>query len=91
MPELPEAETIRRGLEKAISGRYITDAWARRSPCVTQPRAPAFCRAIRGRRIAAVERRGKMVILSLLPLAHLFVRLGMTGRLLVVDAGVRRA
>ena len=84
MPELPEVETVRRGLERHVAGRVI-DAVE-----VLHPRAvrrhvagPAdFAAALRGRRVAAPLRRGKYLWLPADDDA-LLAHLGMSGQLVV--------
>jgi formamidopyrimidine-DNA glycosylase len=85
MPELPEVETIRRQLEPEITGRRILEArvlderW-------TRPESPrAVERAIAGRAIEAVERRGKYLLLRLEGGRTLAMHLRMTGNLLLDD------
>jgi formamidopyrimidine-DNA glycosylase len=83
MPELPEVETIRRQLEPEITGRRILEAeilderWTRPEP----PREVE--RAIGGRTIEAVERRGKYLLLRLEGDRTLAMHLRMTGNLLL--------
>lgn len=84
MPELPEAETIARGLRRAVVGRRIRRAEALR-PDVLRAPVPAFEGAARGRTIEGVGRRGKNVLLFLDGDRVLAVNLGMTGRLLPFD------
>jgi formamidopyrimidine-DNA glycosylase len=87
MPELPEVETIRRQLEPAVVGRRIESARVL-DPRWTRPEAPASVeRALRGRRIEAVQRRGKYLILDLEGDRHLAMHLRMTGNLLLRPAG----
>jgi formamidopyrimidine-DNA glycosylase len=83
MPELPEVETIRRQLEPALRGRRIEsvevldERW-------TRPEPPAdFERALAGRTIEAVERRGKYLLLRLDGGRALAMHLRMTGNLLL--------
>jgi len=82
MPELPEAETLVRGLRPLIPGSTI------RRLTIPHPdvlRAPerAFRKAARGRTITAVERRAKNVVMPLDGgAAYLVVNLGMTGSLI---------
>jgi formamidopyrimidine-DNA glycosylase len=83
MPELPEVETIRRQLEPVVVGRRIGSAevlderWTRPLP----PRDVE--RALRGRVIEAVERRGKYLLLRLDGGRALAMHLRMTGNLLL--------
>src|SRR5215218_69521 len=85
MPELPEVETIRRQLEPEITGRRIVAAevlderWTRPEP------PPRVERALAGRTIEAVERRGKYLLLRLEGNRTLAMHLRMTGNLLLHD------
>src|SRR5213079_3471850 len=83
MPELPEVETIRRQLEPEVTGRRILEAdvldarW-------TRPEPPDDVeRAIAGRGIEAVERRGKYLLLRLEGGRTLAMHLRMTGNLML--------
>jgi formamidopyrimidine-DNA glycosylase len=87
VPELPEVETIRRQLEPEVVGRRIVDVevlderW-------TRPERPAKVeRAVAGREIEAVDRRGKYLILRLERDRALVMHLRMTGNLLLREAG----
>ncbi|MGH7727594.1 MAG: bifunctional DNA-formamidopyrimidine glycosylase/DNA-(apurinic or apyrimidinic site) lyase [Vulcanimicrobiaceae bacterium] len=82
MPELPEVETIARGLSRAIVGRTVERIAVVR-PEVVAPAPRRFSRALRGERIAGVGRRGKYVVVSLGSGRSLVVHLRMTGRLVV--------
>ena len=85
MPELPEVETIRRQLAPAIAGRRIERARVL-DPRWTRPVAPARVEAaLAGRRIEAVERRGKYLLLRLDDATTLAMHLRMTGNLLLRD------
>ena len=85
MPELPEVETIRRQLAPALEGRRI-EAVAVLDPRWSDPAPPeAIEDALRGRRIEAVRRRGKYLILSLEDDVHLVMHLRMTGNLLLTE------
>lgn len=81
MPELPEAETIVRGLRRTVVGRTIASARVVHADVLRQP-VSTFRRKVRGRRIEAVERRGKNVVHVFDDGSVLAVNLGMTGRLL---------
>lgn len=81
MPELPEAETIARGLDAAVTGRRVTHVEVLH-PDVLRVPADDFAGGVQGRRIEKVGRRGKNVVLSLEGGHVLVVNLGMTGRLL---------
>ncbi len=84
VPELPEVETIARGLSSAITGKTIDSAAVFRP--VVYPESERFAREIAGERIAAVGRRGKFVVFSLGSGRRLVVHLRMTGRLIVQRA-----
>lgn len=81
MPELPEAETIARGLRRTVVGERIRHTDVVHAD-VLREKARSFRASLRGRRIEAVERRGKNVVLRLDRARVLLVNLGMTGRLL---------
>ena len=83
MPELPEVETIVRGLRRRIVGKTIAGAEVRLGADGEAPAGVDFARAVCGERIAAIGRRGKYSVLSLESGAALVVSLRMTGRLIV--------
>ncbi|MEM9037974.1 MAG: bifunctional DNA-formamidopyrimidine glycosylase/DNA-(apurinic or apyrimidinic site) lyase [Actinomycetota bacterium] len=80
MPELPEVETIRRGLEPALVGRRIVDASA-----FSHPKFSPALEAI-GPTVVSVGRRGKYLLVGLDDGRELVVHLGMTGQLLLDEA-----
>ncbi len=89
MPELPEVETVVRGLRTALPGRSIVSVRLGKTDFIDDP--VALGESLPGRRIAAVERIGKFIHLQLASNdslssgapSHLMVHLGMTGRLVV--------
>ena len=83
VPELPEVETIARGLANAIIGKAIANAEVRLAKVVSPP-PPAFGRQVKGETIARVGRRGKHVVITLGSGRALVVHLRMTGRLVVL-------
>lgn len=85
VPELPEVETIARGLARAIAGKTIVSATVLR-PKVVLPDVAWFVTAIAGERVERVGRRGKFVVFSLGSGRQLVVHLRMTGRLIVQPA-----
>jgi formamidopyrimidine-DNA glycosylase len=88
MPELPEVETIRRQLAPAVVGRTIT-ALEILDPRWCAPLAPVeLAELVAGRRVRALERRGKYLDWSLAGEVHLLMHLRMTGTLLLDPAGV---
>lgn len=87
MPELPEVETIVRGLAGKIVGKTIDRAEVRLARIAVAPPNLAFACAVAGERIAAVRRRGKYAVLELASGRSLVTSLRMTGRLIVADDG----
>lgn len=75
MPELPEVETVRRGLEPLVVGRRIVEGWGH--PSAKFASAPLAV----GPAIEAVGRRGKYLLVDLDDGRQLVVHLGMTGQL----------
>ena len=88
MPELPEVETIARGLDRMIAGKRIARA-AVTLPKVVAPEPKRFKRALAGDSIERIGRRGKFVVVSLASGRSLVVHLRMTGRLIVRTAGAK--
>ena len=85
MPELPEAETVRRQLAPQIVGLRIEHAWAR-LPRITRPSIEEFVSTTQGQRIIDARRRGKQIYFPLENGSNLLVHLGMTGRLHVEES-----
>ncbi|WP_293368659.1 bifunctional DNA-formamidopyrimidine glycosylase/DNA-(apurinic or apyrimidinic site) lyase [Nevskia sp.] len=85
MPELPEVETVRRGVEPHVLGRRIV-AVTVRDARLRWPVPADFAAFARGQRIDAVSRRGKYLIFALNGGDRIIVHLGMTGRVLVLDS-----
>jgi len=77
MPELPEVETVRRGLAPLVSGRQIVDASGHPSA-----KFAAASEAV-GMTVLDVDRRGKYLVLPLDDGRNLVIHLGMTGQLRV--------
>ena len=86
MPELPEVETISRGLQNAIAGLTIDSVEVLR-PAAVLPDAQASAAVLVGEHVVRVGRRGKFVVISLGSGRSLVVHLRMTGRLIVQPAG----
>jgi formamidopyrimidine-DNA glycosylase len=80
MPELPEVETVRRGLALKISGRRIRRAELRR-PDLRRPFPPMLAERLDGARIGALSRRGKYILIELDGDGLLLLHLGMSGRI----------
>jgi len=81
MPELPEAETIVRGLRGAVLGETIRRAEVLKPDVLREPKR-RFWPRVRGRTVVGVERRAKNVVIRLDDDSVIAVNLGMTGRLL---------
>ncbi len=81
MPELPEVETIVRGLRRVLIGREISDVEVRLQKTVLGSKE-VFISSLQGRKIVGAERRGKFILLHLSDGRVLVIHLGMTGRLL---------
>ncbi len=88
MPELPEVETICRGLAPAMEGRVVVQVEARR-PDLRIPLPRDLAERVAGRRIEKVSRRAKFLLIELDSGEVLVVHLGMSGRL-DLETGSRR-
>lgn len=86
MPELPEVETIVRGLAATITAKTIVRVEVRLAKVAVAPPGIDFAGALAGERIASVRRRGKYAILDLASGRSLVTSLRMTGRLIVQGA-----
>ena len=82
MPELPEVETVRRGLEKAMVGRRINQVVVRRSD-LRRPLPQNFSYMLTGRKITQLDRRAKYLLIYLDSGDVVLVHLGMSGRMIV--------
>jgi formamidopyrimidine-DNA glycosylase len=80
MPELPEAETIARGLQAAVAGNRVRRVRVHRSEVVRPMTPAAFRRALTGRRIESVGRRAKWIAATLDDGGRWVTQLRMTGR-----------
>lgn len=86
MPELPEVETVMRGLEKAMAGHRIARVELRRKD-LRFPFPGDFAERVTGRRIEAFRRRAKYILAELEGGDCLLIHLGMSGRFAVVTGG----
>ncbi len=87
MPELPEVETMRRGVMPIVGSRIEA---AERPPCkrrpiLFRPRIDAFHRRLRGKRIVDVDRRGKRVMICIEDQQTIVIEPRMTGLVLLSD------
>ena len=88
MPELPEVETVRRGLKELIVGRTIKTAKEIDSP-KSFPNSPSEVKEfLIGAKIVAVRRRAKVLLIDLSSDYTLVIHLKMTGQLVFRDEGV---
>lgn len=90
MPELPEVETVRRGLQVQVVGRRIASVEVGRERTVRRTSRAAVIDGLTGATITEVNRRGKYLLCTLDTGDHLMVHLRMSGRLLVAPAGTER-
>jgi formamidopyrimidine-DNA glycosylase len=92
MPELPEVETVRRGLESRLIDATVTDVVVR-DRRLRWPIAPDFEAHLRGRRLLAIERRSKYLLFRWQGADNstLLAHLGMTGSFVVHAADARPA
>lgn len=79
MPELPEVETVRRGLEPVMAGRRFRKVEQRR-PDLRFPLPEQFAARLEGRKVERLERRAKYILAHLDSGDVLTMHLGMTGR-----------
>jgi formamidopyrimidine-DNA glycosylase len=86
MPELPEVETVRSGLEPVLTGRSFVRVEQRR-PDLRFPLPERFAERLTGRRVVRLDRRAKYILVHLDRDEVLAVHLGMTGRLIVSNGG----
>ncbi len=84
MPELPEVETVVRDLRPLIGKRRITSVTASGKQ-LRSPWREEWGKSVVGRRINAIRRRGKWIIVDLDGGDHLLAHLGMTGQLIVAS------
>ena len=82
MPELPEVETVRRGLEAALAGHVVARARRRRAD-LRRPLPRDLNRRLEGRRLDRIGRRGKYLLFHFEGGTVLIAHLGMSGRFLI--------
>lgn len=86
MPELPEVETVRRGLEPVMAGHVITQADVRREG-LRWPFPPHMAERLTGARVLGLRRRSKYILADLSTGETLLIHLGMSGRMLIALPG----
>lgn len=85
MPELPEVETVMRGLETVLTGQRIAQVRLARDN-LRFPFPPDFSKRIEGRLVLRLKRRAKYILAFLEGGEVLILHLGMSGRFTVIDA-----
>ncbi|HEX4485448.1 MAG TPA: bifunctional DNA-formamidopyrimidine glycosylase/DNA-(apurinic or apyrimidinic site) lyase [Terriglobales bacterium] len=97
MPELPEVETVARGLALRVTGDIIDSVWLGSKPEPLKSPAREIASTLEGKKIATVRRVGKHVVFDLEPVrkktkpAQWIVHLGMTGSLLISPPDTEKA
>jgi formamidopyrimidine-DNA glycosylase len=86
MPELPEVETVRSGLEPVLRGRRFVHVDQRRKD-LRFPLPDRFAERLTGRRVTRLDRRAKYILVHLDQGEVLAMHLGMTGRFVVSKRG----
>lgn len=87
MPELPEVETVRRGLQPHLEGRRIARLVLNRDG-LRWKFPPDLVQTATGATVTGLRRRSKYVLLDLDREASILIHLGMSGRMLIEGAGV---
>ncbi len=82
MPELPEVETVRRGLSPVMEGQVIARADINR-PDLRWPFPPDMAARLTGQRVERLRRRSKYILADLTSGESLLIHLGMSGRMLI--------
>jgi formamidopyrimidine-DNA glycosylase len=85
VPEGPEVETIRRSLLPLLRGRRLAEARVSNKK-LREPTTARALQIVLGRRVTGLDRRGKLLLIDVEGERGLFVRLGMTGKLVVANA-----
>ena len=85
MPELPEVETVRRGLSPVMQGQRIVSAAVNR-PNLRWPFPSGMAARLTGATVTALRRRSKYILADLSTGETLLIHLGMSGRMLVSGA-----
>jgi formamidopyrimidine-DNA glycosylase len=85
MPELPEVETVMRGLQRRLEGRVIMRAVLHRAD-LRWPFPPGLASRLTGARIQGFRRRAKYILMRLEDGDSLLIHLGMSGRMVLGPA-----
>ena len=86
MPELPEVETVMKGLEKTIKGQIISNVLINR-PNLRWPFPNRMKVRLEGKLISNITRRSKYILIDLSSNETMIMHLGMSGRVLIQDSG----
>ncbi|MFL5286154.1 MAG: bifunctional DNA-formamidopyrimidine glycosylase/DNA-(apurinic or apyrimidinic site) lyase [Rhodopila sp.] len=86
MPELPEVETVMRGLQQRLEGHVLLRAVANR-PDMRWPLPPGLAQTLIGARVAGFRRRGKYILMRLDNGWSVLLHLGMSGRMVIGPVG----
>lgn len=90
MPELPEVETVRRGLHAALTGRRVVGVEIGRQRTVRRTSARAVIDGLTGATFLVPQRRGKYLVLPLDTGNAVMIHLRMSGQVRVVAGGLER-
>ncbi len=90
MPELPEVETVRRGLDRFAVGRRVNRVEIGRERTVRRTSPEAVIHGLTGTTIKGANRRGKYLLLPLDSGDELMIHLRMSGQVLVAEGGSPR-
>lgn len=90
MPELPEVETVRRGLARHVTGRRIDTVEVGRERVVRRTSREALVHGLAGTVVVDVTRRGKYLLLHLDSGDEAMIHLRMSGQVLIADRGAVR-
>jgi len=82
MPELPEVETVKRGLEKEIINKKIAKIQVNIPSLIKKPEIDEFMTRLKNTMVISIKRRGKYLKILFNTMDYLVVHLGMSGRLL---------
>ncbi len=86
MPELPEVETVMRGLAPVMQGQMIESVTLNR-PDLRRPIPSGFARDVSGRHVETLQRRGKYIVVLLEGGLGFVLHLGMSGRVKILASG----
>lgn len=90
MPELPEVETVRRGLQQTIVGKTIASVDVRAAKLFAEA-SERIEQALVGSEVLSVERRAKVLLIQLSSTWTLAIHLKMTGQLIVIGVGAKHS